>query len=87
MSHTVRITSPKIKGHAFSSKSWADGSPSWLPNHVVWTNVADEWARSPLAVSGASYDPSDEEAEAFSMACVIPGVSFELLLRLPLWYK
>jgi hypothetical protein len=49
--------------------------------------VADEWARSPLAVSGASYDPSDEEAEAFSMACVIPGVSFELLLRLPLWYK
>jgi hypothetical protein len=58
-----------------------------FPSQAGWTNAADEWAWSPLIVSGASCGSDDEESEAFSMPHTIPGVGFERQLRLPLWYK
>jgi hypothetical protein len=64
-----------------------DGSTFWLPSHAGQTNAADEWAWSPLRVSGASCGPDDEEAKAFSMTQMILGMGFEWLLQLPMWYR
>jgi hypothetical protein len=63
--------------------------PHCIPNtnHAKRTNAVDEWTWSPLAMSGASCGPGDEEAEAFSMPHTIPGVGFEWPLWLNLWYK
>jgi hypothetical protein len=41
-----------------------DCSHSWLPHHAGWIHVADEWVRSPVAVSGLSRGLHGEEAEA-----------------------
>jgi hypothetical protein len=48
-----------------------------LPHHVGRTNEPNEWAESPLAVSGVLCDPDDEEAMAFSMSHTISVVGFE----------
>jgi hypothetical protein len=39
--------------------------------------MADEWARSPPAVSGVSCDPGDEKAKMLSPLCTIPGVGLK----------
>jgi hypothetical protein len=50
-------------------------------------NVADEWARPPLAVSGVSCGLNGQEVEALSMPYMIPGVGLEWPLQFLLRYK
>jgi hypothetical protein len=53
------------------------GSHSWLPNHTGQANAADEWVWSPLAVSGVSHSPDDEDVEVITMPHMIPSVGLE----------
>jgi hypothetical protein len=50
------------------------GSPFWSPNHARRTSVADEWAWSPLAVSGAPSSPGGEHPTTLGTPRTIPGV-------------
>jgi hypothetical protein len=48
-----------------------------MPSHAGWTNGADEWAWSPLAVSGVSCGLVDEEVEGLSKPRMILGERFK----------
>jgi hypothetical protein len=54
-----------------------DGLHSLMPSHAGWTNGADEWAWSPLAVSGVSCGLVDEEVEVLSKPRMILGERFK----------
>jgi hypothetical protein len=64
-----------------------DGSHSWFPHHAGWINAADEWARSPLIVSGMSCSLDGEEAKALSTPRTILSMDLEWLLWYLLRYK
>jgi hypothetical protein len=55
------------------------GLPSWLPDHVRRADMADEWARSPPAVSGVPCCSGDENAEIFSTPRTILGMGLKWL--------
>jgi hypothetical protein len=57
------------------------------PTMLGGSTFADEWARSPLAVSRVSHGLDGEEAEALITPRTIPGVDLEWPLRFLLWYK
>jgi hypothetical protein len=57
------------------------------PTMLGGSTLADEWARSPLAVSRVSHGLDGEEAEALITPRTIPGVDLEWPLRFLLWYK
>jgi hypothetical protein len=42
-------------------------SPSWSPNHDGRTNAANEWAWSPLAVSGVLHDQGGKQPAMLGM--------------------
>jgi hypothetical protein len=52
-----------------------------LPCRTGWIDVADVWAQSPLAASGALHGLDGEEVDAPSLSCTTSVVGFEWSLR------
>jgi hypothetical protein len=64
----------EIKGRTFPGHV---SSPSLSPNYTRWTNAADEWAWSPLVVSGVPGDRGVEQPTTLGTLHMIPDVGHE----------
>jgi hypothetical protein len=53
------------------------GSSSWLPNQAGCADTADEWVRSPSAVSWVPCNSGDEKVGTLSTPRTISSVGFE----------
>jgi hypothetical protein len=67
--------------------SQSAGSPSQLPCHAGWIDVAIVWARSPMTMNGASHGLHGEKAEAPNTPHTILDMGYEQPFHFPLWYK
>jgi hypothetical protein len=78
-----------IKDRGFRSSFRVMGVWSHLPGcpKCLWqANAADEWAWSPLVVSGEPSGPGDEQPEMLSTPRMIPVVGLERGHLEPLWF-